>query len=88
MTTIADYCVIKDNTILPVTPALVAEMFCHMYADEQAQFYNHVAAIASIWSHPFCFQLQAITDDKGLTLAGRRVMQEIGEYSHWGLAPK
>ena len=27
----------------------------------------------------------ADTDDDGLSLAGRRVMQAIGEYSHWGI---
>ena len=70
------------------TPEIVAELFSDMYSDEQAQFFNHVAEIATKWNGCFEFQLQYITDEDGLTLAGRRVMQGIGEYSHWGVTPK
>ncbi len=70
-----------------LTPKDMASLFAEMDASEQAEFFNEVANCASTWSSPFCFQLQSITDDDGLTLAGRRVMQGIGEYSHWGLVP-
>ena len=77
------------NKLEEVTPELVAELFAEMYADEQARFFNHVAAVASKWAGiGLVMQLQYVTDEDGLTLAGRRVMQEIGEYSHWGLVPK
>ncbi len=71
-----------------LTPKDMANLFAELDASEQAEFFNEVANCASKWSAPFCFQLQEITDDAGLTLAGRRVMQGIGEYSHWGLVPK
>ena len=65
-----------------LTPELLAEAFWEMTSEEQAMFYNHLNKIADFH---FAFQLQSITDENGLTLAGRRVMQSIGEYSHWGV---
>ena len=83
---IIDTKVIIDEKIVTITPNIIARLFCEMYADDQAQFFNKVADIASTWSWgDMGMQLQYITDDDGLTLAGRRVMQKIGEYSHWGL---
>jgi hypothetical protein len=81
---------VDQSLIADVTPELVAEIFAEMDAEEQARFFNHISEVASKWgaSGYLEMQLQAITDDCGLTLAGRRVMQEIGEYSHWGLVPK
>jgi len=84
-----DYKIIIDDQIKEITPELVAELFAHMYADEQALFFNHVDEIASKWRWgSMGVQLQYITDEDGLTIAGRRVMQEIGNYSHWGLVPQ
>lgn len=78
--------IIYGNTCKEITPEIVAELFAGMDSEGQARFFNHVHDIASTWSGGgLCFQLQYITDDDGLTLGGRRVMQEIGEYSHWGL---
>lgn len=86
---------IKDHKILigdvleEITPEMVAELFAKMYADEQARFFNHVAKISSTWKGIGMYmQLQYITDEDGLSLAGRRVMQGIGDYSHWGLVPQ
>jgi hypothetical protein len=76
--------ILEDDTLKEITPEVIAELFCSMCSDEQAAFFNHVDAVGSPWMP---FQLQAITDEDGLTLQGRRVMQQIGEYSHWGLVP-
>ena len=65
------------------TPEELATVFWHMDSLEQARFFNTLAEISD-WRFPF--QLQHITESDGITLAGRRVMQEIGEYSHWGLS--
>jgi len=73
--------------ITEITPEIVAELFCNMDAEAQAKFFNEIDKLASVWSAPLCFQMQGITDDSGLSLGGRRVMQMIGEYSHWGLVP-
>lgn len=78
--------VIIDNKLSDITPRIAAEVFCNMNSEEQASFFNHIAEIASKWSNDFNFQLQFITEENGLTLAGRRVMQSIGDYSHWGLS--
>lgn len=66
-----------------LTPEEVAERFWEMDNHEQARFYNRLAELGG--SYRFSMQLQYLTMDDGLTLAGRSVMQEIGEYSHWGL---
>lgn len=86
-----DFKVIVGANVLDVTPELVAELFACMDSEKQARFFNHVDEVATSWHGgrgQLCMQLQCITDEDGLTLAGRRVMQEIGEYSHWGLAPR
>lgn len=83
-----DFKVLVGDRLLMLTPEMVAEMFASLYADEQARFFNHVDRVASSWhGGGLEWQLQYITDDDGLTLAGRRVMQSIGDYSHWGLVP-
>lgn len=80
---------IDGEKLLNMTPELVADMFACMDSGEQARFFNHVALIASAWRWgDMSMQLQYITDEDGLTLAGRRVMQQIGEYSHWGLTDR
>lgn len=73
----------KFDVEVKPSPEQLAEAFWHMGDDEQARFFNHLSEIAE-WKFPF--QLQSITEHSGLTLAGRRVMQEIGEYSHWGIS--
>ena len=78
------YRLLNGDTIRDITPQDVAELFASMNADDQAEFYNHIAKIASDWLN---MQAQYITDSEKLTLPGRRVMQTIGEYSHWGLVP-
>ena len=67
------------------TPEELARCFCEMGSDEQARFFNACHERTEGW---FPMQLQAITEDDGLTLQGRMVMQAIGGYSHWGLACK
>ena len=73
---------IKDNKVLELTPELIAELFSELDSENQAKFYNHLADLSKKW---LPMQLQYITDDDGLNLSGRRVMQAIGDYSHWGL---
>lgn len=67
---------------IEISPETLATLFAEMDASEQARFFNKLHERAEDW---FPMQLQYITDDDGLTLEGRRVMQMIGEYSHWGV---
>ena len=68
---------------------LTAEMFCELDSAGQAEFFNHISKIASNWNcGGISMQLQYITEYDGLTLSGRRIMQMIGHYSHWGIACK
>ena len=86
---IKDTKILIEDKLCEVTPEIVAELFAEMYSDEQAKFFNHVAEIASTWDWgDMGMQLQYITDEDGLTLSGRRVMQNIGDYSHWGLVDR
>jgi len=85
---IKDARIIINEEIKIITPDMLAELFACMDSSQQAEFFNHVAEVSSKWHNCFEMQLQYITDEDGLTLGGRRVMQGIGEYSHWGLVPK
>ena len=63
-----------------VTPKELACCFWNMVSEDQALFFNELGAIAGDLSS----QLEAVSRDDGLTsltLAGRRVMKTIGEYS-------
>jgi hypothetical protein len=80
---ISEIKILDGDTFKSLTPETIAELFSCMHSDEQARFFNHVAKVASEYN--FAMQLQYITDEDGLDLSGRRVMQSIGEYSHWGL---
>ena len=86
---VGEFMIINKNSVDAVTPELLAELFAGMGSDEQARFFNHVDKVASTWrgGGGLSMQLQYVTDDDGLTLGGRRVMQAIGDYSHWGLVP-
>lgn len=78
--------ILVDDFLFSATPEIVARLFCEMDSEGQARFFNEVAKISSVWGKGgLVMQLQYITDDDGLTLSGRRVMQYIGDYSHWGL---
>lgn len=70
---------------IDITPEELARLFAGLDSANQARFFNHVAKVSSRWVGSFPFQLQYVTDEPGLNLGGRRVMQWIGEYSHWGL---
>lgn len=78
--------IIDGDNIKEITPEIVARLFMGMDNGQQAEFFNRVAEIGTTWN--LVMQLQYITDDDGLTLGGRRVMQAIGDYSHWGLVPR
>jgi hypothetical protein len=81
--------ILDGDSIKDVTPEIVAELWCGMDDSQQAAFFNEVARIASPWwGGGVDMQLQYVTDNSVLSLQGRRVMQSIGEYSHWGLVPK
>lgn len=77
--------ILIDKTLTAITPEIVAELFWGMDSCDQAKFYNYLADISK--DH-ITMQMQYITEEDGLTLDGRRVMQNIGEYSHWGVTCK
>lgn len=75
-----------ERKIYEASPELLAELFARLDNNDQARFFNRVAEVADTWSNGgWPFQLQYVTESE-LTLGGRRVMQMIGEYSHWGLS--
>jgi len=77
---------IVNDVITESTPELIAHLFCDLDSGQQAIFYNHIADISERFDFSFPMQLQYITEEDGLNLHGRRIMQSIGEYSHWGLS--
>lgn len=74
---------LKRNREITINPTVkeVAEEFCNMDADDQAQFFNLIDEISSKWDRALCFQLQSVTDSKWLTTGGRNIMEIIGVYS-------
>lgn len=62
------------------TPEELAYEFSNMGDDQQAAFFNELANITSMWGKPVCFQLQMLVDRPELTIAGRRIMEQIGGY--------
>ena len=62
------------------TPDELAFEFTNMGDEQQAMFFNELALITEKWDRPFCFQLYALVTNGHLTLAGRKIMEEIGEY--------
>ena len=70
----------KINVDIVPTPDELASEFAQMDDEQQAMFFNELAIIVSKWDRPFCFQLQFVRDHPALTLEGKSVMQQIGEY--------
>ena len=63
-----------------LSPDEMAFEFANMCDEQQAMFFNELAAITAKWERPLCFQLQCIINHPALTKEGRSIMQEIGEY--------
>lgn len=73
------------------TPQELAEEWCSMDADMQAEFFNAVHNITSSWKSPLCMQLQYISYSEKLNDGGRSVMSTIGDYAYGNVlsgAPK
>lgn len=74
---------IKRNVEVEIKPT--AEELAKSFADAgghfQAEFFNALAEEVKTWKMDFCFQLQHITDEGGLTDEGRGIMEQIGEYA-------
>lgn len=62
------------------TPEELASEFANMGDDQQALFFNELARLTKNWKNPFCFQLQGLVDRPELTVEGKRIMEQIGEY--------
>jgi len=62
------------------TPDELAFEFASMGDEQQAMFFNELAAIVAKWDRPFCFQLQSLISNPTLTREGRWIMEQIGEY--------
>ena len=66
---------------LSVTPKEVADLFCSMDNNEQADFFNAVADNVKEWGSLFIFQLQEIVNTEKLTEPAKQIMREIGYYA-------
>ncbi len=80
----------NNNTIRDANPEVIAMLFAGLDSEHQARFFNHLAVISDRWRKDggggLEMQLQYVTEEDGLNLGGRRVMQYMGDYSHWGLS--
>ena len=67
------------------SPEELAVAFATMGSDDQAEFFNAVAAEVEGWPNgmsSWVMQLQYINTDEGLTDEARHIMETIGEYAH------
>lgn len=62
------------------TPEELAQTWCEMSGDEQAQFFNAIGDIVNLWNKPFAYQLGFISNSQDLTKKGRAILINIGEY--------
>lgn len=70
----------RTITLDDLTPEELAELFCKMFADEQAAFFAKVAQIASTWPGAgMCQQACAIA--KHLDDEGRSVIERLAEHA-------
>jgi hypothetical protein len=60
-------------------PKQLAEMFCKLFADQQAAFFNEVAVISGAWDVPREIQWRYMQDH--LSVGGKRVVDEISEHT-------
>jgi hypothetical protein len=68
---------IPHQVAIPLSGAEIADLFWDLDDHEQAEFFNQLAK-----KDRLALQLQAVTDSENLTIAGRVVMNRIGEYSN------
>lgn len=67
---------IPHEVSIPLSGADIADLFWELDAHAQSDFFNRLCG-----KDRLVFQLQAVTDSERLTIGGRRVMSQIGEYS-------
>lgn len=75
---------IKEMVLVEIqaTPQMVAELFCSMNEDEQADFFNSVADKVKHWRiGEIETQLNGVSESFILNDDGRKLMKLIGDYS-------
>lgn len=74
--------VIIDDCIVPMTPMLLAQIWCNMHNDEQAVFFNTAAEIPEQDGWNMDEQLCWVTTPSGgLNAKGRELMSDIGKWA-------
>jgi len=68
---------------IDITPTIeeLAEEFCELGSDEQAEFFSMVAEMSYAWKAPIELQLNNISTSLSLSPDGRRLMEKIGVYA-------
>lgn len=74
---------IKRTRVIEIepTPEELAREFAEMRSDDQAAFFNALAAEVKNWEYPFETQLMAIVEVGGLTPEGLALMRIICVYA-------
>ena len=70
----------KVDIDIELSPEDLADCFCDLHSDEQAFFFNRIAEVVETWANSFTFQLQCMIDNNVLTIDGKEIMRQIGEY--------
>ncbi len=70
----------RTITVEDISPQELAELFCDMYADEQAVFFAEIASITAKWPGAgWCQQSCGIADK--LNRAGRDVIKTLADHA-------
>lgn len=72
---------VNIKTEVELFPADIAAAFWQLNGDEQAGFFNNLAALAG---SKLPFQMQFVTDSRCLNAFGRAAMDTIGNYASAG----
>lgn len=64
-----------------VSPEELSNEFSSLSADEQAQFFNHLAKITEAWEDRFSYQMLSVLTSHALTEKGRSTMRTVGGYA-------
>jgi hypothetical protein len=72
---------LQHNVEIQLSGSDIADLFWELDAHAQSDFFNRLCG-----KDRLVFQLQSVTDSESLTIGGRRVMSQIGEYSEANVA--
>jgi hypothetical protein len=70
----------KTEVFVRLTVEELADEFCSLDANDQAEFFNRVGEITNQWDGGFSYQLYRIVTSPKLNEKGKYILDQIAEY--------